>query len=378
MRQRGATRVLLAGALAGALALSACSRPIITIRIPSRPAPVQPALAPLSPGQRAADDRVVEVVRRVEPAVVSVTSNTLSSDEFGNASEARHLGTGFIIRSDGVIVTNFHVVENATRLTVVTVPPNPRRFDARVIGGDPDKDLAVLKVDASGLPTTRLGRSGDLDLGQRVVALGYALGLGANFRGGTPTVTSGIVSALDRTVEAADPDAPNGQGRTYSGVIQTDAAINPGNSGGPLVDLNGLVVGINTAGADQAENIGFAIAIDGARPIIDEAVSRPAAPRPYLGVSTQTVDRALSVQLGLAVEHGAYVVGVTAGSAASRAGIREGEVIVSLGGRPVTSSESLGTAIDAHRPGESVDVELVETDGARRTVTAVLRTRPLS
>ena len=138
--------------------------------------------------------------------------------------------------------------------------PDGRTLDATVITTDQPHDLAVIRVDATGLPTVAIGNSNDLQLGQQVVALGYALAL----KGG-PTVTSGIVSSLDRTIQVQDPNTPSGS-RTYDDVLQTDAAINPGNSGGPLIDLSGHVVGIDSAGSSQAENIGFAIAIDAAKP----------------------------------------------------------------------------------------------------------------
>ena len=184
------------------------------------------------------------------------------------------------MRSDGVVVTNCHVVEGGSKITVSTSEAEPREFDARVIGGDCLHDLAVLKIDATGLPTVQLGDSGSLQLGQRVVALGYALALE-----GGPTVTTGIVSSLDRTIQAQDPNCEvcdNGV-RTYSDVIQTDAAINHGNSGGPLVDMQGRVVGINSAGDDSAENIGFAISIDSAKDTIAQAQTDPLAATAYLG-----------------------------------------------------------------------------------------------
>jgi S1-C subfamily serine protease len=349
-----------------ALMLGACGPALIDVRL-SPTGGVSP-LSPLPPAS-GEDDRLVQVVARVEPSVVSVLAASLSGSE-------QAVGTGFVVRAAGIIVTNYHVVEAASRLTVVTAPPEPRRLEARVIGGDPDRDLAVLKVEATDLRPVTLGDSSALRLGERVLAIGYALGLGADFEGGGPSVTSGIVSALDRTVQAADPNAPGGS-RTYTGVIQTDAAINPGNSGGPLLNLRGEVIGINTAGASDAENIGFAIAIDQARPVIDQAIENPSGAAPYLGVSTQTVTPAVSAQLGLAVDEGAYVVGVGPGTGAAEAGIREGEVIVALGEDRVTSSDDLGTAIARHEPGDEVEVELVEPDGSRRTVTATLGVRPL-
>src|SRR5436309_3239116 len=229
------------------LAVTACTRTVVE-RVPVRSSPAAVDVGAADPSL----DPIVQVVEAVRPAVVNVTTNLFQPNPLGGES-GRGVGTGFVIRSDGIVVTNFHVVEHAQRITVITPPPDSKRYTGRVIGGDQNADLAVLKIDATGLPTVPLGNSGRLELGERVVALGYALALP-----GGPTVTSGIVSALGRTIQAQDPNCDtckNGV-RTYTGVVQTDAAINPGNSGGPLVNLTGQVVGINTAGANQAENIG--------------------------------------------------------------------------------------------------------------------------
>src|SRR5512132_2302254 len=246
--------------------------------------------ADASPGGGAPNggaEPVAAVVREALPAVVNVTTDVFQPGPFGNVQQGKGVGTGFIVRQDGIIVTNCHVVEGGSKITVSTSAQTPKQYDARVIGGDCQHDLAVLKIDATGLPTVPLGNSGSLVLGQRVVAIGYALALE-----GGPTVTAGIVSSLDRTIQAQDPgcDVCANGSRTYSDVIQTDAAINHGNSGGPLLNLAGQVVGINSAGSDNAQNIGFAIAIDSAKDTIQQAIADPAAPAAYLGVSTQTVN----------------------------------------------------------------------------------------
>ncbi len=213
-------------------------------------------------------DPVVTAIGAVAPAVVTITSRMAPQQSpFGITSSGEATGTGFLVRADGVIVTNEHVIEGAQDITVTLPEPDGRTLDASVIATDAGHDLAVLDINATGLPTVSLGNSNDLQLGQQVVALGYALGL----KGG-PTVTSGIVSSLDRTIEVQDPNAASGT-RSYADVLQTDAAINPGNSGGPLIDLSGRVVGIDSAGSSSAENIGFAIAIDAAKPLIQEALS---------------------------------------------------------------------------------------------------------
>ena len=267
-------------------------------------------------------------------------------------------------------MTNFHVVETAVNIKVTLPAPDSRSFDARVIGGSDVHDLAVLKVDATGLPTIPLGDSTNLQLGQTVIALGYALALP-----GGPTVTSGIISSLARTVQASDPNAAGGV-RTYQDALQTDAAINPGNSGGPLVDLTGNVVGINTAGNNQAENIGFAISIDAAKPDIEQAMSNPAAPVAYMGVLTQTLDSGLAAQFGLDVEAGAWVQALTPGGPAEQAGLKQNDVIVSVDGKPVSSSDDLGAAVAALKPGDQVTVEVVR--GTQRLeLNVTLGVRPL-
>lgn len=223
--------------------------------------------ATASPGSSAAtsSDPVVRVVQSVEPAVVNVTATGASTNPFFGASTQKDTGSGFIVAANGVIFTNDHVIEGASSVTVTLV--DGRTFPAKVIDTNPTHDFAVLKIDATGLPTVTLGRSSSLQLGESVVAFGYALGLS-----GGPTVTSGIISSLARTVQAQDPNTSGGV-RTYRDALQTSAAINPGNSGGPLVDLQGNVIGIDTAGVSSADNIGFAIAIDAARSFIRSAVA---------------------------------------------------------------------------------------------------------
>jgi serine protease Do len=317
-----------------------------------------------------AGEPVEAVVQRVLPAVVNVTTDIFQS----GAQQGQGVGTGFVVRSDGIIVTNCHVVEHASKITVSSSAATPTQWSARVIGGDCLHDLAILKVNATGLATVPLGSSGSLQLGQRVVALGYALAL----QGG-PTVTTGIVSALDRTITASDPSCDtctNGQ-RTYTGVVQTDAAINHGNSGGPLVNMRGQVVGIDTAGDDNAQNIGFAIPIDSVKQTIADAEAHPLAAAAYLGVVSQTVSANLATQFGLSVNQGAYVVATTSDGPAAGAGIRQGDVIVSIDGQTVASGDDLGRVLEGLTPGKSVPVVVVGTNGQRRTIQVTLGTRPL-
>lgn len=359
-------------ALAGVL-LAGCTDPLAPAASES-PSTATSPLPPIDPGR----EPVAAVAERVLPAVVNVTTNVFRPDPTGSSDEGKGVGTGFIVRENGVIVTNCHVVQGASRITVSTSEEEPRRFNARVIGGDCEHDLAVLKVNADGLTTVPLGSSADLRLGQQVVAIGYALAL----QGG-PSVTAGIVSSLDRTIRVPDPACsvcPQEGGvpvRTYSDVVQTDAAINHGNSGGPLVDMGGRVVGINSAGTEQAENIGFAIAIDSAKPVIDQAIDEPLAPGAYLGVTTRDVTEALAFQLGLEVDRGAFVLATLENGPAADAGVREGDVIVELDGEAIAAAEDLGRVLADHEPGDRVDVVVVGPDGGRRTLTVTLGTKPL-
>ncbi|HEY1330793.1 MAG TPA: trypsin-like peptidase domain-containing protein [Actinomycetota bacterium] len=370
LRWRRALGALLAAAAVG---LAACTSPATASGASSSPPSTSTALpAPATGPYNPATDPVVLAVKRVEPAVVNVTTNVFESNPFGGSGLGRGVGTGFIVRSSGVVVTNFHVVEGGVRIRVTLNDSAPKAvrgkvFAARVIGGDNARDLAVLQLQGvtTPLPTVPLGNSGQAAVGERVVAIGYALALP-----GGPTVTSGILSSTARTVSASDPNSPNGQ-RTYEDALQTDAAINPGNSGGPLIDLNGNVIGINTAGNNNAQNIGFAIAIDGAKPIIEQALAHPSAAVAYLGVVTS------QVAFGSAVDHGAQVEALSPGGPAEKAGIQVGDVIVTFDGKRVSGPDDLGTDIQAHHPGDQVPVQVVGSNGQTRNLTVTLGTNPL-
>ncbi len=361
-------RKILLGVVALAFVATACS-----VDLTGDPASSADALSN-GGALDAKAEPIAAVVRQSLPAVVNVTTDVFQPDQFGNVQQGKGVGTGFIVRQDGIIVTNCHVVEGGSKITVSTSAQTPKRYDARVIGGDCLHDLAVLKIDATGLPTVPLGDSGALVLGQRVIAIGYALALE-----GGPTVTSGIVSSLNRTITVQDPSCKvckNGA-RVYSDVIQTDAAINHGNSGGPLLTMAGQVVGINSAGADTAENIGFAISIDSAKDTIQQAIADPLAAAAYLGVSSQSVTPAMAVQLGLPVQSGAYVIATTGAGPAQQAGIKDGDVIVAIDGKTVASADDVGSILTGLHPGQSVGVDLVSSSGARRSVDVTLGVRPL-
>jgi S1-C subfamily serine protease len=279
----------------------------------------------------------------------------------GGPDQGGAAGTGFVISTDGVIVSNNHVIEGATNIQAQFSDGTTRA--ATVLGHDASSDLAVLKVDAANLPTIALGNSDAVQVGDDVVAIGNALAL----EGGL-TVTRGIISGLHRQVDT-------NSGGQLADVLQTDAAINPGNSGGPLVDALGKVIGINTAIADpgEAQNVGFAIPISQAKPIIDQLAQgkQPA----YLGVYTADAGSQTAQQLGVTASSGAVVTRVTSGSPADKAGIKTGDVIVQVGDNEVTNAGDLANAVRVHQPGEQVDVVVVR-DGQRKTLPATLQERP--
>jgi putative serine protease PepD len=359
-------RVILALGVVAALALSACtSGGTDTITQPKANGSPAANFPSSTSTPQTGNGRVVGVVQRVLPAVVNVVAES---------GESKGEGTGFIVRSDGVVVTNFHVVEGASKLTVLTSAADPVHYDARVIGGDVEADIAILKVDATGLSTVPLGNSDDLQLGQPVVAIGYALGLS-----GGPSVTDGIVSSLTRQINVPDErctECSNGQ-RIYTHVIQTDAAINPGNSGGPLVNLAGQVVGINTAGANTAENIGFAIQIDSAKPIVFQAAEHPSQPVAFMGItSAAPTNPQVQFEFNPPVDRGAVIVDLVPGGPAQDAGIVVGDTIVRFDGHDVTDPDQLGQLIREQAPGDQVTVGVVHADGSNGEVTVTLGTNP--
>ena len=275
------------------------------------------------------------------------------------------LGSGFIISPDGYIVTNNHVVaparDNATVESITVTLSDRKEYEAELVGRDTATDLAVLKIRANNLPFVRFGDSTRARVGDWVVAIGNPFGLGG-------TVTAGIVSALHRNLNATQ----------YDRYIQTDASINSGNSGGPMFDINGNVIGINTALISPTGGnvgIGFAIPAEQARPIVEQLRRGQRVQRGYLGLSPQSLDEGVAEALGLPKDRGELVRSVTPGSAADRAGIQQGDVVVTINNRPVTPDESLSYIVSNLPVGARVPIEIVR-NGQRRTVTAVIGQRP--
>jgi len=297
------------------------------------------------------------IAAKVDPAIVNI--NTI----VGSGQAA---GTGMIISSNGEILTNNHVVKGSTSIQV-TIAGRSQPYSAHVIGAAPSADIAVIKVDGvSGLPTVSFASSSSVNVGDAVVALGNALG-----QGGTPDVSLGTVTALNQTITASEG---GGNSEQLNGMIQSDATIYPGDSGGPLVNASAQVIGMITAGNVQgfrssASNVNYAIASDTLISVANQIRSGQASADivygqvGYIGVTVETIDANSASQLGLNVSSGALVRGVVAGSPAAAAGITRNSVITSLAGATVTGTDSLGTAIRAHKPGERVPVTWVNQSG---------------
>lgn len=300
---------------------------------------------------------VIDVARKVSPSVVSIVSQAEGIDFFGfKETQETGAGTGIIISSDGLIITNKHVVEGGDSFSVFT--SDGKQYEGgEVIARDPSNDIAYLKIKASGLRAAELGDSSKLEVGQRVLAIGNALGRFQN------SVTSGIISGMGRPVIASDA---SGQGsESLDNLIQTDAAINPGNSGGPLVNLEGQVIGINTAVAGGAENIGFAIPINEAKDDIEEVKRQGKIVRAYLGVRYVSLTPEIVSANSFKVKEGALVVGsdgssgVLAGSPAEKTGIKDGDILTRFNGKRIDSKNLLSSLVAKHKPGDQVSIVLI-------------------
>ena len=310
----------------------------------------------------------IDVAAKVSPAVVRITVGGTTPDASGAIPETG-VGSGVIYDSNGWVLTNHHVVSTAK--TVQVELKDGRVFTGTVYGIDTLTDLAIVKIEATDLPAAALGDSDALKVGQLVIAIGSPLGTYSN------SVTSGIVSAKGRSIQTDSENLNN--------LIQTDAAINPGNSGGPLLDANGAIVGINTAIATNSNGIGFAIPIDIARPIMEQAVAGEPLSRPYLGISFISIDRAIAdtekldatqgALVGGIGQDGSVVPGVQDGTPAKAAGIEDGDIIVSVAGKVLDEEHPLDATLSQFAPGDTVAVEILR-DGQTITLQVTLGTRP--
>ena len=305
----------------------------------------------------------VEVYRAISPGVAYITSTTVQQGFFGDVEEGQGSGSGSVIDNQGRILTNYHVIEGAQRLSV-SLGGN-KKYTARVVGGDPDTDLAVIQIESppDQLTVIPLGDSDRLVVGQKVLAIGNPFGLDR-------TLTTGVISGLQRPIRARN-------NRPIEGAVQTDASINPGNSGGPLLDSHGRMIGINSqilSPAGGSVGVGFAIPVNIAKRVVPQLIEFGRVRRPKLGIGTRDVNTLRNMP----VSDGVLILQIAPGSAAAIAGLREttqsmdggielGDIIVAIDGDKVTNQDDLFRILDKHQIGDSVRVEVVR-DGRRVTV----------
>ena len=308
---------------------------------------------------------IVTVAHDVGPAVVNIqTESTIRRrevdpfDPFGvfggrdRSYTSQSLGSGFVWSSEGIIVTNNHVVEGASRITVNF--SDGTQVPAKLIGVDPDSDVAVLRVDAKKLLAAPIGTSSDLLIGETVIAVGNPFGLSG-------TVTTGVVSALGRSVPSKEA------GRTFTDFIQTDASINPGNSGGPLLNIEGRVIGINTMIYANAQGIGFAIPVDRAKKVIQDILRYGQVHSAWIGAVTATITPEEARRTGLHASRGALVARVIPGSPAQTAGLKAGDIITAVAGKPVDSREAFSTYTATVPSGQPLPLT-ISRDGATQSI----------
>jgi len=296
---------------------------------------------------------IINAVERAMPAVVQIVTVAGGGAQAGS-------GSGVIFDSDGWILTNRHVVDQADELTVIL--NDTRQLEGRVYGVDTLTDLAIVKIDADeDLPAATIGTSEGLEQGQLAVAIGNALGQFEN------TVTTGVISGLGRQIFAGDAQTTNAE--RLSNLIQTDAAINPGNSGGPLLDSAGQVIGINTAVNQEAQGIGFAIPIDVAKPIMEQALAGEELQRPWIGVYFVPVTKQLAEEENLSVDEGVLIdssreeiPAVFPDSPAEAAGLQAGDVIVAVDGEPVNAEDDLSEHVLKRSPGDTLSLRVMRGD----------------
>jgi S1-C subfamily serine protease len=304
------------------------------------------------------EKEVVAAVQNVSPAVVSVATLRVIRETMFDAVPVRGMGSGIVFDSNGGILTNHHIVEDAEKVEVLTA--DGKKFQGEVLGSDPMSDIAVVRVDGDGLPAVKLGDSDKLVVGQIAIAIGNPYG----FILPGPAVTVGVISALKRHIHV--------EGHMYEDLIQTDASINPGNSGGPLVDSSGMVVGVNTANIPFAQGIGFAIPINTARRIAKEIIEHGRVIRPYVGISGLTLTREIAESYNIPYENGVLVVKVVRGSPAHSSGVSAGDVILEADKQPLKNWEDLQHLLQAKKVGDSLEV-LIGRDREQGRVTLRLQ-----
>lgn len=360
---------LLAGLFILILLLSGCNQGATSSPATAVATLAPTATTPASIAQPASLSReeailtTVNVVKILSPSVVQVQTEAATIGFFGQPVPETGVGTGIIVDSSGHILTNNHVVQSARQITVSL--STGQSFKAQIIGTDPSTDLAVIKIEATGLQPAKLGDSSVLQVGEDVIAIGHALGLP-----GGPTVSTGVVSALDRSIQVDRQS-------TADGLIQTDAAINPGNSGGPLANHRGEVIGVNTAIIPQSQGIGFAININDAKFVMAHLIEKGIVERAFLGIAHVNVTPAIAQNMGLSLEGGVGIVQVVPGSGAERAGLREGDILVKMGDQELKSPADLLRFLSKHKAGETVEISYYRST-TRRTGQVTLGTRPES
>ena len=307
------------------------------------------------------ESAVIKVVEEVSPSVVSIVVGKISWNPFTGPEKVEGgIGTGFIVGEDGIILTNRHVVSDANANYTVVLD-DKREYPVKKVFRDTFNDLAILQIDATGLKPVKLGDSDNLQVGQKVVAIGNALGRFSN------TVTTGVVSGIGRGVTASS--GFSGSAETLENVIQTDAALNPGNSGGPLLNLSSEVIGINVAMTQGAENIGFAIPINVMKPTLENFREHGRIVRPFLGVRYVIIGEDLSRLRDL--PQGAFIREVVSGSPADKAGLRASDIIIAFDGVPVTEKQPLAEIIREKKVGERVELK-INRNGKEITLEAIL------
>ena len=303
---------------------------------------------------------VIAAVEKISPSVVNVSTIRLMHDYFFRTVPVSGIGSGVIIDSSGYILTNNHVIEDAERIQVSLT--DGRVLKGRLVAADPSSDIAVVKVEAQDLKAAELADSGQLKVGQVVLAVGNPFGLS-----GGPTVTSGVVSAVNRHIQS--------ERGILEGLIQTDAAVNPGNSGGPLVDIRGKVIGVNTAIIPFAHGIGFAIPMNNARKIAEDIMQYGRVVRPWLGVVGMDVTGGLANYYNLGVDSGVLVTQVATDSPAYEAGLNAGDVITALNGSQITNTAELVKEVRAKQVGSKTSLTVVRR-GATYNISLVLIEAP--